>query len=318
VGTVAGSSLPTARRFLDASGQAAVVSIGHGIPEIGRAMAEQSSQIAFAHTSQFHTAPAEKLAERLLALAPPNFRNGGRVYFTSGGSEATETAIKLAPAVSPRKRPERSLPAFSPAARAITAALSAAMSVSGNVARRAPYEPLIAEWGHTSLRVSAIAALSKKLFPNANWFARTIFTSIYSNTNPGKPQAFIFEPVVGATLGAAVPPEGYRRAAWRKSAARTGILLIADEVMTGMGPYRKTFCCAALEHRAGHDSGGKRSRQRDTRRSARFSFPRASSRHSNAAQAPSFTASLTRLIRSPPPRATPFSTISKRTSCLIA
>src|ERR1700741_2352464 len=74
------------RRFLDASGQAAVVSIGHGVPEIGRTMAEQSSQLAFAHTSQFHTAPAEKLAKRLLAMAPPNFRNG-RVYFTSGGSE---------------------------------------------------------------------------------------------------------------------------------------------------------------------------------------------------------------------------------------
>src|SRR5258708_8848923 len=83
------------RRFLDASGQAAVVSIGHGVAEIGRAMAEQSSQIAFAHTSQFHTVPAEKLAGRLLALAPANFRSGGRVYFTSGGSEATETAIKL-------------------------------------------------------------------------------------------------------------------------------------------------------------------------------------------------------------------------------
>src|SRR5207245_5688921 len=83
------------RRFLDAAGQAAVVSIGHGVAEIGRAMAEQSGHIAFAHTSQFHTAPAEKLAERLLALAPANFRKGGRVYFTSGGSEATETAIKL-------------------------------------------------------------------------------------------------------------------------------------------------------------------------------------------------------------------------------
>src|SRR5271168_4942435 len=82
------------RRYLDASGQAAVVSIGHGVAEIGRAMAEQSSQIAFAHTSQFHTAPAEKLAGRLIAMAPPNFREGGRVYFTSGGSEATETAIK--------------------------------------------------------------------------------------------------------------------------------------------------------------------------------------------------------------------------------
>src|ERR1700729_4617504 len=84
------------RRLLDASGQAAVVSIGHGVAEIGRAMAEQASQIAFAHTSQFHTASAERLAGRLIALAPANFHNGGRVYFTSGGSEATETAIKLA------------------------------------------------------------------------------------------------------------------------------------------------------------------------------------------------------------------------------
>src|SRR5215813_13468944 len=84
------------RRYLDAAGQAAVVSIGHGVREIGRAMAEQASEIAFAHTTQFHSAPAEKLAARLLALAPRNFRDGGRVFFTSGGSEAAETAIKLA------------------------------------------------------------------------------------------------------------------------------------------------------------------------------------------------------------------------------
>ena len=81
------------RRYLDASGQAAVVSIGHGVAEIGRAMAEQSNRIAFAHTTQFHSEPAEKLAARVLAIAPGNFQNGGRVYFTSGGSEATETAI---------------------------------------------------------------------------------------------------------------------------------------------------------------------------------------------------------------------------------
>src|ERR1700728_1263063 len=72
------------RRLLDASGQAAVVSIGHGVAEIGRAMAEQSSNIAFAHTSQFHSASAERLAARLLTLAPANFRDGGRVYLTWG------------------------------------------------------------------------------------------------------------------------------------------------------------------------------------------------------------------------------------------
>src|ERR1043165_6142280 len=78
----------TGRRYLDASGQAAVVNIGHGVAEIGYAMAEQASRLAFAHTTQFHSEPAEKVAHRLLALAPPNF-SGGRVYFTSGGSEAT-------------------------------------------------------------------------------------------------------------------------------------------------------------------------------------------------------------------------------------
>ncbi|MGB9122706.1 MAG: aminotransferase class III-fold pyridoxal phosphate-dependent enzyme, partial [Candidatus Angelobacter sp.] len=84
------------RRYLDAAGQAAVVNIGHGLSSVARAMAEQASQLAFAHSSQFHTATAEKLATRLLALAPEDMRRGGRVYFCSGGSEANETAIKLA------------------------------------------------------------------------------------------------------------------------------------------------------------------------------------------------------------------------------
>ena len=69
------------QRYLDASGGAAVVTIGHGVPEIGRAMAEQATQLAYAHSSQFHTEPAEKLASRLLALAPRGMCDRGRVYF---------------------------------------------------------------------------------------------------------------------------------------------------------------------------------------------------------------------------------------------
>ena len=69
------------RRYLDASGQAAVVNIGHGVPEIGRAMAEQSGRIAFAHTTQFHSEQAEKLAARVLAIAPREFpRRWARVF----------------------------------------------------------------------------------------------------------------------------------------------------------------------------------------------------------------------------------------------
>jgi adenosylmethionine-8-amino-7-oxononanoate aminotransferase len=224
-------------RFLDASGQAAVVSIGHGVPEIGRAMAEQSSQIAFAHTSQFHTAPAEKLAERLLAMAPPNFRNG-RVYFTSGGSEAAETAIKLARQFhleSGQKDRYRVLSR----SQSYHGSTLGAMSVSGNVARRAPYEPLIAEWGHIA-PCFCYHCPFEKIFPQCQLVCADDLQVQLLEHQPEKAAAFIFEPVVGATLGAAVPPEGYA-ARIAEICRKNGILLIADEVMTGMGRTGKPF-----------------------------------------------------------------------------
>src|SRR5882757_7907645 len=137
----------TGRRYLDASGQAAVINIGHGVTEIGRAMAEQFSQLAFAHTTQFHSQSAEKLAQRLLALAPPNFCSGGRAYFTSGGSEATETAIKLARQFHLESGQSARYRVVS-RRQSYHGSTLGAVTVSGNVARRAPYEPLIAEWGH--------------------------------------------------------------------------------------------------------------------------------------------------------------------------
>ncbi len=216
------------RRFLDASGQAAVVSIGHGIPEIGRAMAEQSSQIAFAHTSQFHTPPAGKLAERL----------GGRVYFTSGGSEATETAIKPARQFhleSGQKDRYRVLSRR----QSYHGSTLGAMSVSGNVARRAPYEPLIAEWGHIA-PCFCYHCPFEKTFPECQLVCADDLQVHLLEHEPEKAAAFIFEPVVGAALGAVVPPEGYA-ARIAEICRKNGILLIADEVMTGMGRTGKPF-----------------------------------------------------------------------------
>ena len=229
------------RRFLDAAGQAAVVSIGHGVAEIGRAMAEQSAQVAFAHTSQFHTAPAEKLAARLLALAPENFRNGGLVYFTSGGSEATETAIKLVR--------QYHLEAGQPHRYRIASRKQSyhgstlgAMTASGNVARRAPYAPLIQEWGHIAPCFCYHCPFDKT-FPQCG-VACADDLETFLQQEPETVAGFIFEPVVGATLGAAVPPEGYvvRIAEICRS---HNILLIADEVMTGMGRTGKPF---AVQH----------------------------------------------------------------------
>jgi adenosylmethionine-8-amino-7-oxononanoate aminotransferase len=226
------------RRFLDASGQAAVVSIGHGVPEIGHAMAEQSSQIAFAHTSQFHTAPAEKLAGRLLAMAPPNFHNGGRVYFTSGGSEATETAIKLARQFRLESGQQDRYRVLS-RRQSYHGSTLGAMSVSGNVARRAPYEPLLAEWGHIA-PCFCYHCPFEKTFPQCQLVCADDLEVHLFEHESGKATAFIFEPVVGATLGAAVPPEGYA-AHIAEICHKNGILLIADEVMTGMGRTGKPF-----------------------------------------------------------------------------
>src|SRR6266446_7276021 len=229
-------------RFLDASGQAAIVSIGHGVPEIGHAMAEQSSQIAFAHTSQFHTAPAEKLAGRLLAMAPPNFRNGGRVYFTSGGSEATETAIKLARQFRLESGQQDRYRVLS-RRQSYHGSTLGAMSVSGNVARRAPYEPLLAEWGHIA-PCFCYHCPFEKTFPQCDLACADDLEVHLFEHESGKAAAFIFEPVVGATLGAAVPPEGYlTRIA--EICRKHRILLIADEVMSGMGRTGKPF---AVQH----------------------------------------------------------------------
>jgi adenosylmethionine-8-amino-7-oxononanoate aminotransferase len=239
------------RRLLDASGQAAVVSIGHGVAEIGHAMAAQASQIAFAHTTQFHSASAEKLAERLLVLAPPNFRDGGRVYFTSGGSEATETAIKLARQYWLERGDSKRFRVVS-RRQSYHGSTLGAMSVSGNVGRRAPYQPLLSEWGHIAPCFCYHCPFDLK-FPECELkCANDLDTSLQSggagnaqnNSQADSVAAFIFEPAVGATLGAAAPPDGY--------VTRIGeicrdhnILLIADEIMSGMGRTGKPF---AVQH----------------------------------------------------------------------
>jgi adenosylmethionine-8-amino-7-oxononanoate aminotransferase len=230
------------RRFLDAAGQAAVVNIGHGVAEIGREMAEQSSQIAFAHTSQFHSAPAEKLAARLLQLAPANFQNGGRVYFTSGGSEATETAIKLARQYHLEYGEPQRYGVIS-RRQSYHGSTLGAMSVSGNFTRRAPYQPLLPEWGHVSECFAYHHAGNLKDeeygLACANDLDKFLRGPLGSSS-----AAFIFEPVVGATLGAAVPSASYVERVG-EICRENKILLIADEIMSGMGRTAKPF---AIQH----------------------------------------------------------------------
>src|SRR6202163_3660575 len=230
------------QRYLDASGQAAVVSIGHGVREIGHAMAEQSGRIAFAHTTQFHTEPAEKLAARLLAIAPKNFHNGGRVYFTSGGSEATETAIKLARQYHLESGQPQRYGVIS-RRQSYHGSTLGAMSVSGNVARRAPYQPLLSEWGHVS-ECFAYHHAGNLEDEDYGLACANDLDNFLRGPLGRSSAAFIFEPVVGATLGAAVPSTGYIERIG-EICTENKILLIADEIMSGLGRTAKPF---AIQH----------------------------------------------------------------------
>jgi adenosylmethionine-8-amino-7-oxononanoate aminotransferase len=230
------------RRYLDASGGAAVVTIGHGVEEIGSAMAEQALRLAYVHSSQFHTAPVEKLAQRILALAPAGMRRGGRVYFASGGSEATESAIKLARQYW-RERGDSKRWRVISRRQSYHGSTLGALGVSGNVRRREPFEPLLKDAGHIPPCYCYRCPMDLT-YPECNLDCADELDRLLTRTEIEEVAAFIFEPVVGATLGAVSPPEGYvQRIA--EICARHGILLIADEVMTGMGRTGRPF---AVDH----------------------------------------------------------------------
>lgn len=230
------------KKYLDAAGQAAVVNIGHGVASVARDMAEQASQLSFAHSSQFHTSAAEKLAARLLALAPEEMRGGGRVYFCSGGSEANETAIKLARQYF-LQRGQRERFRVASRRQSYHGSTLGAMAMSGNMARREPYQPLLPEWGHIDPCFCRHCPLGLQ-FPACKLACADELEALLRDDREKSIAAFIFEPIVGATLGAAVPPDGYvQRIA--EICHQHDVLLIADEVMTGIGRTGKPF---AVDH----------------------------------------------------------------------
>lgn len=230
------------KKLLDAAGGAAVVTVGHGVEAIGRAIAEQSSRLAFVHTSQFHTEVTERLAQRVRKLAPARFHNSGRVYFTSGGSEATETALKLCRQYF-LERGETQRTRIVSRWQSYHGTTLGALAVSGNVKRRLPYQPLLADWGHIAPCYCYRCPLGLT-YPSCNVACADELGEFLLRVGPETVAAFIFEPVVGATLGAVVPPDGYAQRI-AEICRRYGILLIADEVMTGIGRTGKNF---AVEH----------------------------------------------------------------------
>lgn len=227
-------------RYLDGSAGACVVTIGHGVPEVRGAALAQMERISFAHGSQFTTDVCEELARRIAALSSDPELD--RVYFVSGGSEAVETAVKLARQFWREEgQPDR----YKVISRwtSYHGNTAGALALGGHTGRRSPYLPLIQHTPHVApcycYRCPFDKTPDRCGLPCAEDLDRTI-----RYEGPTSVAAFIAEPVVGATAGALVPPDGY----WpriREICDRHGILLIADEVMTGAGRTGRNL---ALEH----------------------------------------------------------------------
>jgi adenosylmethionine-8-amino-7-oxononanoate aminotransferase len=230
------------KKYLDLSGSAAVNFIGHGVAEISQAMAEQAKQLEFVHTSQFTTPIAEQYAKELLDFAGKNFA-GGAVYFTSGGSEAIETALKLARQYQVETGQPKRHQILS-RTQSYHGSTLGALSVSGNKRRREIYLPMVREFAHIGIPYCYRCNYDcKDGCRNCGQEYATELDQAIKASN-GQAAAFIFEPVSGATLGAVTPPPGYLQSI-AEICQHNGVLLIADEVMTGMGRTGKNF---AVDH----------------------------------------------------------------------
>jgi adenosylmethionine-8-amino-7-oxononanoate aminotransferase len=230
------------KRYLDFSGSAAVNLIGHGVPEIAAAMSKQAGELEFVHTSQFTTPVAEDYARELLDFAGDNFR-GGAVYFTCGGSESVETALKLARQYQVEIGQTKRYQVLS-RSQSYHGSTLGALSVSGNKRRREIYLPMVREFAHVGIPYCYRCHYDcKDGCRNCGLEYAAELERAIESTN-GEAAGFIFEPVSGATLGAVVPPPGYLQKV-AEVCRRHGVLLIADEVMTGMGRTGRNF---AVEH----------------------------------------------------------------------
>ncbi|ABD55245.1 aspartate aminotransferase family protein [Jannaschia sp. CCS1] len=225
-------------RFLDGCCGAAVSCLGHSDASVRAAMHAQIDALAYAHTGYFTSGPAEDLADLLIDHAPDGIE---KVYFLSGGSEAMETALKLAR--------QYMVETGQPGRHKIIARRQSyhgntlgALAVGGNAARREKYQPLLVETSHISPCFEYRGrADDESAFDYGQRVANELEAEI-QRLGPETVMAFVAEPVVGATAGAVPPVDGYFKRI-REICDQYGILLILDEVMCGMGRTGTLFAC---------------------------------------------------------------------------
>ncbi len=225
--------------YIDASGGAAVSCLGHGHPDVIAATRKQLEELAYAHSSFFTTQACEDLGDFLATRAPGDLDH---VYFVSGGSEAVEAALKLAR--------QYFVEIGQPARRHFIARRQSyhgntlgALAIGGNAWRREPFLPLLVEAHHVS---PCYAYRDQRPGETDEQYAQRLADELDAKICELCPEtvaAFVAETVVGATAGVLAPVGGYLQRV-REVCDRHGVLLILDEVMSGMGRTGHLYACA--------------------------------------------------------------------------
>ncbi len=226
------------RRYIDASGAAAVSCLGHSDAEVIQAIKDQADKMAYAHTAFFTTEAAEELADVLVNNAPAGME---KVYFVSGGSEAVEASLKMA-----RQyfleigQPERRR--YIARRQSYHGNTLGALAVGGNTLRRQSYHPLLMESGHISPCYAYRGLRPGETEIDYGLRVAGELEEAIQGTGPETVAAFVAETVVGATAGVVPAVPGYFKRI-REICDRYGVLLILDEVMCGCGRTGTFFAC---------------------------------------------------------------------------
>jgi hypothetical protein len=228
------------KRYLDMSGGAAVSCLGHAHPDVVAAVREQVGALAFAHTAFFTNEPQERLARRLVErFGDP----GARAYFTSGGSEANETALKIAWQYwAARGEPDRKI--VISREHSYHGNTFGALSISGNPSRRRASAAPLLDWPRIAPCYAYRGRLAGEGLESYVERVAAELESAILELGADRVAAFVCEPVVGSSLGVVPAEPGYLQRI-RAICDRYGVLLIADEIMCGSG---RTGTYYAFEH----------------------------------------------------------------------
>jgi len=227
------------KRYLDGSSGAMVSNIGHSNQNVLNAMRQQMEKATFGYRLHFETDPSEKLASKTASLTPPGL---DRVFFVSGGSEAVESAIKLARqyALAIDQSSRWKVISRAPSYHGCTLG---ALALTGYSTLTEPFAPMMRVMPKIPAPRAYLDGLDMDDPATGHYYADMLEEKIL-HEGADSVLAFIVEPVGGASTGALVPPAGYMPRI-REICDRHGVLLIHDEVMSGGG---RTGLFFAAEH----------------------------------------------------------------------